>query len=106
MSIELPAVLERLRHRLGSDAMIVDAGERGYYAQDLFARGAPLAAVLRPADAEVVCFAVGELCNAGIAVITRGGGMSYTECDQATDGSNGNDQSGSAAMMRCGFIRR
>jgi hypothetical protein len=84
MSIELPAVLERLRNRLGIDAVIEDAGERDYYAQDVFARGAPLAAVLRPADADAVCFAVRELCSAGIAVIARGGGMSYTDGFLAT----------------------
>lgn len=49
-----------------------------FYAHDIFARGADLAAVVRPHDKHQLAAAVGIAANHRLAVIPRGGGMSYT----------------------------
>lgn len=70
-------ILARLRSQWG-DAILTDADELAYYATDVYAEGKPLLAVLRPPDAAALARAVRQLTAAGVAVIPRGGGMSYT----------------------------
>ena len=71
------AALDELRAQLGAD-LITDPAELEYYGTDVYARGEPLLAVLRPVDAAQLARAVKLLVDAGIAIIPRGGGMSYT----------------------------
>ena len=71
------AVLAQLQASLGS-AIITDADELAYYGTDVYSSGQPLLAVLRPQSAEQLAAAVKQLTAAGVAVIPRGGGMSYT----------------------------
>ena len=70
-------VVDRLRARWGA-GVVTDAAELDYFRTDVQAQGQPLLAVLRPADAAQLAAAVGALTGAGVAVIPRGGGMSYT----------------------------
>lgn len=57
-----------------------DDGTRDYYANDIFWQpGIRPLAVATPADAAVAAEAVGICTRAGIAVVPRGGGMSYTK---------------------------
>lgn len=72
-----PAVLAQLQARLGA-AVITDPAELAYFGTDVYSAGQPLLAVLRPSTAAELADAVRELTAAGIAVIPRGGGMSYT----------------------------
>lgn len=74
-----PAVIDSLARALGGGAVIVDPGELAFYAQDVYASGAPLAAVLRPRDVGELQHAVAALAGAGVALVARGGGLSYTD---------------------------
>ena len=58
--------------------VLTDAATLDFYAHDVFARGADLAAVVRPADKHQLAAAVAAATAAGHAVVARGGGMSYT----------------------------
>lgn len=84
MSTEAMTLVERLRREWGEQGCITDPGELLYYAQDVYSHGEPLLAVLRPRTAEQLAPVVAELTAAGVAIIARGGGMSYTEGYLAT----------------------
>ncbi len=58
--------------------VVADEHNLDFYAHDIYARGADLAAVVRPADKHQLAAAVKIATDAGHAVIPRGGGMSYT----------------------------
>jgi FAD/FMN-containing dehydrogenase len=59
-------------------SLITDAAECAFYAQDIFTDGPAPLAVFRPASKEELAKGVGQATAAGIAIIPRGGGMSYT----------------------------
>ncbi|MEO6517845.1 MAG: FAD-binding protein, partial [Pseudoxanthomonas sp.] len=71
------AVIAALQSRWGQ-RVVTDPTELDYFATDVYSQGQPLLAVLRPADAAQLAAAVKELTDAGVAIIARGGGMSYT----------------------------
>lgn len=71
------AVIATLQSSWGG-SIVTDASELEYYATDVYSQGKPLLAVLRPNDAQQLAAAVKQLTEAGVAVIARGGGMSYT----------------------------
>lgn len=63
----------------GLDAdVLTDPATLEFYAHDVYARGADLAAVVRPHDKQQLSCAVAAATAQGCAVIPRGGGMSYT----------------------------
>ena len=70
-------VIADLRSRWGN-AVITDPAELDYFATDVYAKGEALLAVLRPTNTAQLAAAVAGLTAAGVAVIARGGGMSYT----------------------------
>ena len=72
------SLIERLRSLLGNDALSLEPESRDYLAQDIFTRGLPAGAVLRPASIEKLATAVAEASGSGCAIIARGGGMSYS----------------------------
>ena len=55
-----------------------DAETRALYSHDVLSRGAEPLAVFRPASVEELAAGVGAATKAGIAIVPRGGGMSYT----------------------------
>jgi FAD/FMN-containing dehydrogenase len=59
--------------RVAADAVTLDL-----FAHDIFARGADLAAVVHPVDTASLAAAVKVATDRGLAVVPRGGGMSYT----------------------------
>lgn len=63
---------------VGADAIITDAAERNYYSQDVFSTGPTVLAIFRPADKEMLARGIAAATAAGIAIVPRGGGMSYT----------------------------
>ncbi|WP_137392371.1 FAD-binding oxidoreductase [Rhodoligotrophos defluvii] len=73
-------VIDRLTQDLGPDTVLADDATRTYYANDIFWQPGilPLALVL-PKTAEEAAHAVATATRAGIAVVPRGGGMSYTK---------------------------
>lgn len=58
--------------------VLSDAASLDFFAHDVFARGADLAAVVRPTNTAQLAAAVAAATRAGHAVVARGGGMSYT----------------------------
>ncbi|MCW5580672.1 MAG: FAD-binding oxidoreductase, partial [Luteimonas sp.] len=71
------AAIDRLKEAW-KEGVVTDAAELEYYATDVYSQGQPLLAVLRPTDAQALAAAVKALVDAGVAVVPRGGGMSYT----------------------------
>ena len=70
-------IIADLKSRWGA-GVITDPAELEYFATDVYSQGEPLLAVLRPVDAQQLAEAVAELTAAGVTLIARGGGMSYT----------------------------
>ena len=64
---------------IGNAAVVTDASELAFYGQDVFAQGASLSAVVVPRTVAEVQASVKALMNADVAVIARGGGLSYTD---------------------------
>lgn len=63
---------------VGSENVLTAALEREYYAQDVFSAGLPAGVVVRPSDTEQLARVVKAATEHGLAVVPRGGGMSYT----------------------------
>jgi FAD/FMN-containing dehydrogenase len=63
---------------VSSDALITDAKECAVYAQDIFTKGPAPLAVFRPCSIAELAAGVAAATSQGIAIIPRGGGMSYT----------------------------
>lgn len=72
-------LINQLNTVLGADRVLTDQASCVLYAQDVFTRAKPAAAVLRPASTAELSAAVRAATAAGCAVIGRGGGMSYTK---------------------------
>lgn len=71
-------LLSAISAAVGAAALITDAAELHYYAQDVFSTGPDLLAVFRPTDTEMLARGVAAATAAGVAIVPRGGGMSYT----------------------------
>ena len=67
-----------LRIELGVDRVETDEAARVFFATDLSHRGAVALAVVRPATVDGVAAAVKTCTGAGLDMIPRGGGFSYT----------------------------
>ncbi|CAO3402781.1 FAD-binding oxidoreductase [Azospirillum palustre] len=80
-ALDGPATLiDTLRTALGPDGLLDDEKSRNFYANDVFWQPgiAPLAIAL-PRDRDAVAATVRAAHDAGVAVVPRGGGMSYTK---------------------------
>lgn len=69
--------IARLQAQWGK-RIVTDPAELAYFGTDVYSEGEPLLAVLRPESAAQLAEAVKALTAAGVAIIGRGGGMSYT----------------------------
>jgi FAD/FMN-containing dehydrogenase len=63
---------------VGAPALITDTAELRYYSQDVFSTGHTVLAIFRPTDKEMLARGVAAAARAGVAIVPRGGGMSYT----------------------------
>lgn len=70
--------IRELQSLLGAGHVLLGEEDRSFYAQDVHHAAVPPLAVLRPADAEEVSGIVRVAGRHGLAVLPRGGGMSYT----------------------------
>lgn len=70
--------LTALAQAVGAKALVTDAAELHYYSQDVFSNGPTVLAVFRPNDKETLARGIAAATAAGIAIVPRGGGMSYT----------------------------
>jgi FAD/FMN-containing dehydrogenase len=78
IGMHAPNPIDTLRTIVGADEIITTPSELEYYGHDVYAAGAPLLAVLRPASVDSLQAALRALRDSAVAVVPRGGGMSYT----------------------------
>jgi glycolate oxidase len=72
-------LVARLRAALGAAAVDTDADGLELMAHDVYRRGAAPLAVLRPGSVDALRQAVALCAAAGVAMVPRGGGASYTD---------------------------
>lgn len=70
--------LQAVAAAVGAGALITDDAELDYYSQDVFSNGPRVLAVFRPDDTATLARGVAAATTAGLAILPRGGGMSYT----------------------------
>jgi len=75
---DVNACADRLRQVLGSDRVHVDDESRAFFSTDIFYAGPPCDLVMAPQTPTELGEAVRITTDAGLAVVPRGGGMSYT----------------------------
>ncbi len=75
----LDATIATLRQLLGQQHVLTDAADRRFYSQDVYRSGELPAAVIQPGTADELAAALRSIATAGLAVVPRGGGMSYTD---------------------------
>lgn len=63
---------------VSSGALMTDPGECAVFADDVFSKGPAPLAVFQPVDKEELARGVAAATAEGVAVVPRGGGMSYT----------------------------
>lgn len=69
----------QLAQALGADQVVTSPNRLAYYAHDVFRHGAQAHCIIRPIDIEGVQ-AAARLCSlAGVAMVPRGGGASYSD---------------------------
>ncbi|EIZ80533.1 FAD binding domain protein [Novosphingobium sp. Rr 2-17] len=73
------ALVAALADVLEADAVIYEAGALDYYANDVYRSGGLPRAVVRPKNVEALQRAVRICAEAGVAMVPRGGGASYTD---------------------------
>ncbi|MBM4191813.1 MAG: FAD-binding oxidoreductase [Gammaproteobacteria bacterium] len=72
-------LIARLESLLGRDHVLTDPVERSFFSTDIYKSGALPAAVVRPGSAADVAQVVQLAVAAGVSVVPRGGGASYTD---------------------------
>lgn len=70
--------LAALDGKVGAASLLTDEASRELYRHDVYAAGPAPLAVFRPASVEELARGIGAATEAGIAIVPRGGGMSYT----------------------------
>jgi len=79
----LPGAVEgaiaELRRVLGEDRVVTERAELDFHSQDVYRSGERPAALIRPASTEQLSRALRAIAPAGLPIVPRGGGMSYTD---------------------------
>lgn len=70
---------QRLAAILGQEGFFHDDETRTLHSADLFGAGGTVAAVIRPASIEELSAAAQEIAKAGLALLPRGGGLTYVQ---------------------------
>lgn len=73
-----PSAIDALIAAAGADAVLTDALSIELYGQDVFSIGSLPIAILRPRDIDTLTAGIKAAARAGLAIVPRGGGMSYT----------------------------
>jgi FAD/FMN-containing dehydrogenase len=63
---------------VSAEALITDPADCAFYAQDVFTKGPAPLAVFRPGSVEEMSKGIAAATSNGVAIVPRGGGMSYT----------------------------
>jgi glycolate oxidase len=74
----IDACSAKLRQLLGNDFVHDDEATRQFFSTDIFYVAEPCALVIAPGNTQELGAAVAVATEAGLAVVPRGGGMSYT----------------------------
>jgi FAD/FMN-containing dehydrogenase len=68
-----------LQQALGNDQVLIDEASRRFFSTDIFRRREIVDIVVRPGTVDQLADAVRIATDQGLAVLARGGGMSYTD---------------------------
>ena len=71
--------VDQLQQQFGTKIIVTDPAELDYYAQDVFSLGEQLLAVVVPDSTDTLLTLIPVLAEAGVPMIPRGGGLSYTQ---------------------------
>ncbi|MEL6878675.1 MAG: FAD-binding oxidoreductase [Pseudomonadota bacterium] len=63
---------------VAQEALLIDADALSLYSHDVLSHGSEPLAVFRPSSVDELAAGIGAATKAGIAIVPRGGGMSYT----------------------------
>lgn len=72
-------LLDTLRQIVGNDHVLTGEEDRRYFSSDVYREAEPAEVIVQPATKQELADAVGAATAAGLAVIARGGGLSYTD---------------------------
>ena len=78
MSTALANPLAALSGKVAATSLLTAVADTALYRHDVYSSGPAPLAVLRPANVEELAAGIGAATSAGIAIVPRGGGMSYT----------------------------
>lgn len=70
--------VDALMAAAGADAVLTDAQTRDFFSHDVYSTGRQPVAVLRPTTVDQLARGVAAATAHGLAIVPRGGGMSYT----------------------------
>ncbi len=70
--------LGAVRKAVSDASLLADAASLALFSHDVLSRGGAPLAVFRPASVEELAAGIGAATSSGIAIVPRGGGMSYT----------------------------
>jgi len=78
VNTDVSAALKMLRSIVGKENVLVSEQDRAFFSEDVFFKGLTPEAVIIPESRQDLSAAVSKATDAGLAVIPRGGGLSYT----------------------------
>lgn len=81
-------VIEKLTAALGAGSVLQDGATLAYFSNDVYRGGGAPLAVVRPATVEALQQAVRLCAEAGVAMVPRGGGASYTDAYLLPEGGH------------------
>ena len=77
-AVNKSTVIDAITAIVGADSVLTDERNCSFYSQDIYTRALPALAVVRPGSTAELAGVVAAATRHGHAVVTRGGGMSYS----------------------------
>lgn len=78
MREQTETIFSALADTMGAEHVLTDEKARALFSTDLFYEGAPPEAVISPGTTEQLAGAIKAITGAGLSVVPRGGGLSYS----------------------------
>ncbi|MBB5687696.1 FAD-binding oxidoreductase [Sphingobium boeckii] len=78
-AITRDSLIESLDAILGAEGLLIDMESRRLHSADLYSASGLVAAVIRPDSIEQLSAAAKEIAKAGLALLPRGGGLTYVQ---------------------------
>ena len=79
MNLQVHSLAAQIAQEIGIDAVSTDAQQLDLMARDVYGHGGEPLCVVRPGSVEALQTAVRLCAQAGVAMVPRGGGVSYTD---------------------------